>query len=87
MNSYNAQLVKLRKDRNLTLKEAAKGIGITRFTLFLFENGYFRPRGKTLRKINGFYESHISPHGLEAYPTPIDTITQKEYNKKSLLIK
>ena len=46
MNSYNAQLVKLREERNLTIKEAAKGAKVNRFMLFLFENGYFRPRGK-----------------------------------------
>lgn len=87
MNSYNAQLVKLREERNLTIKEAAKGAKVNRFMLFLFENGYFRPRGKILRRLNAFYDGSISTKGIDAYPTPVKEHTPNVHEKKSLFIK
>lgn len=87
MNNYNVHLYKLRTERGLSLKEAAKGAKINRFMLFLYENGYFRPFGKTLRKLHAFYGEQISTLGLDSYPTPIDDVETKTHDKKSQFIK
>ena len=71
MKNYNAYLSLLRKEKGLSIKEAAKKIGINRFKLYYYENGYFRPNKKDLEKINHFYEIDISLKGPDAYPSPI----------------
>lgn len=70
MNNYNLHLSKLRESRQLSLKEAAKGIGISRFMLYLYENGYFRPSKKALQKLSAFYKEDISINNEDAYPAP-----------------
>lgn len=87
MNNYNIHLYKLRTERGLSVKEAAKGAKVSRFMLFLYENGYFRPRGKTLRRLHAFYGEQISTQGLDAYPTPLIDIKTNKEKKKSQLIK
>ena len=82
MNSYNTHLTKLREKHGLSLKEAAKGIGITRIMLYFYENGYFRPRKKVLKKIEKFYGTSISLEGDSAYPAP----TEKHILKKETVI-
>ena len=86
MTSYNIQLSLLRKKRNLSLKEAAKQIGISRFVLYLYENGYFRPSKAALKNIEEFYQEKISFEGESAYPAPLKEKAIKE-KKESFLIK
>lgn len=86
MTSYNVQLSLLRKKRNLSLKEAAKQIGISRFVLYLYENGYFRPSNAALKNIEEFYQEKISFEGESAYPAPLKEKAIKE-KKESFLIK
>ena len=70
MKNYNIHLSELRKSAHLSLKEAAKSIGINRWKLYFYENGYFRPTKKDLQKLNDFYKTEISLEGLDAYPAP-----------------
>lgn len=86
MTSYNVQLSLLRKKRNLSLKEAAKQIGISRFVLYLYENGYFRPSKAALKNIEEFYQEKISLEGESSYPAPLKEKAIKE-KKESFLIK
>ena len=89
MNNYNAHLYGLRTEANLSLKAAAKGIGISRIKLYFFENGYFRPSKKDLKKINDFYKSDVSLKGDNAYPAPtadkVITTDKKDYKKKRIV--
>ena len=57
MKNYNAYLFELRKHENLSLREASKKIGINRWKLYFYENGYFRPTKKDLKKLNDFLAS------------------------------
>ena len=68
---YNQQIAALREERGLTLKECAKGIGISAFRLSLYEMGYFRPKGKALAKIENFFNTKILSDGDRDYPGPI----------------
>ena len=68
MKNYNLYLISLRENKGLTIKEAAKQMGISRTTLFCYEKGYFRPNKKNLEKINKFYEIELSLKGLDGYP-------------------
>ena len=70
MNNYNACLLDLRKKNSLSLKDASKGIGISKLRLYLYENGYFRPSKKYLEKINNFYHSDLTLDKENAYPIP-----------------
>ena len=70
MRNYNTYLTELRKEKDLSIKEAAKQIGINRWKLYYYENGYFRPSSKDLKKLNDFYKSDISLSGADAYPAP-----------------
>ena len=71
MKNYNSYLSELRKSKHLSLKEAAKGIGINRWMLYFYENGYFRPSKKNLDKIERFYQVKVSLEGMDAYPSPL----------------
>ena len=68
MKNYNLYLISLRENKGLTIKEAAKQMGMSRTTLFCYEKGYFRPNKKNLEKINKFYEIELSLKGLDGYP-------------------
>lgn len=70
MKNYNTYLSELRKEKQLTLKSAAKSIGIHRWKLYFYENGYFRPTKKDLKKLEDFYGANISLEGANAYPAP-----------------
>ena len=70
--SYNQQLVEKRNELGLTLRQAAKQIGIGSLTLFLYETGYFRPGKSHLAKIQAVYG-------------PLDFSGEKEYPKESPL--
>lgn len=83
MNNYNTRLETLRNERSLSLKEAAKGIGISRWTLYFYENGYFRPTKKALAKIEKFYNAKVSITGDDAYPAPTKEKAFVKKEKKS----
>ena len=52
---FRERLYKLREEKNLSLDEAAKGIGISRATLGFYENGDRKPDITILKKIVEFY--------------------------------
>ena len=70
MNNYNSLLSSLRKEKNLSLREAAEQSGVNRWKLYFYENGYFRPTKKDLEKLNKFYNTELPVHGYYAYPAP-----------------
>lgn len=80
MQHYNTKLKQLRDEKGLSLKEASKAIGIFYFQLYLYENGYFHPSKRALKKIEKFYGTKISLEGESSYPAPTRGI-QKE-NKR-----
>ena len=86
MNNYNTHLETLRNSRSLSLKEAAKEIGISRWMLYFYENGYFRPSKKALKKLSDFYGENISLDGDDAYPAPTKEKSIK-HEKESLRTK
>jgi len=86
MKNYNTHLSELRKKANLSLRQAAKGIGITFWTLYFYENGYFRPSNKNLKKIKAFYKEDIDISGENAYPAPTKEKEIKS-EKESLKVK
>ena len=86
MKNYNIHLSELRKSAHLSLKEAAKNIGINRWKLYFYENGYFRPTKKDFQKLNDFYKTEISLEGLDAYPAPTKEKSLKK-EKENLKIK
>jgi transcriptional regulator with XRE-family HTH domain len=59
MKAFGEKLKKLRNEKNLTLQESAKQIGIKASTLSSYENGYRMPGLKTLIKLSSFYETSI----------------------------
>lgn len=87
MKNYNIHLIELRRNSGLSLKDAAKKIGITRFGLFLYENGYFRPTKKSLKKIEDFYKEKISIDEVNAYPVPVKEEKGNTNKNKSLKVK
>ena len=84
MRNYNTYLLELRKEAGLSLKEASKRIGMSRLKLYFFENGYFRPKPKDLKKLNDFYQIDLSLVGEDAYPAPNKekAITQRRVKLK-----
>lgn len=85
--SYNQQLRNIRTEKSLSLKQAAKGIGITTFHLFLIENGYHRPHSKTLEKIEAFYDTKIDFAEYKDYPAPFHVyVDKKPISRKKRLI-
>ena len=76
--TFNAQLYALRLARGLSRKEAAKAIGMSHFRLYLYEKGYFRPRGKALTKLESFYETAIDFAEEKDYPA----LLREEQNEK-----
>lgn len=88
MNSYNRHLLKLRENKGLSIKEAAKGAHIPAISLFFYEKGYYRPGKKALKKLSAFYGEKISTRGINAYPAPTNDLKKpKKESKKPLLIK
>ena len=50
------------------MKKAAKSVGISFFLLFLYENGYLRPKKKSLEKIESFYQIKLDYVNGQEYP-------------------
>lgn len=84
MNNYNTHLENLRKKKGLSLKQAAKEIGVSRYMLYFYENGYFRPSKKALEKLIKFYKEEISLEGDNAYPAPTK---EKAISKENKVLK
>lgn len=70
MNNYNVRLSELIKESGFSLKELSKKCGVNKWKLYFYENGYFRPTKKDLRKLNKFFNADISIEGDDAYPAP-----------------
>ena len=85
MNNYNIRLSELRKEAKLSIREAAKTIGINRWKLYFYENGYFRPTKKDLKKLSEFYKVDLSLEGMDAYPAPVKekALTKTKENLKA----
>lgn len=80
--SYNRQLFTLRKEKNLTIKEAAKQMGVPAFFLALYERGVYKPPKRYLKRISDFYGQEISLEGLDSYPTPVLEQIRYKYDPK-----
>lgn len=81
---YNAHFIELRNKKGLSIKEAAKEIGIHSFTLALYERGIFKPRKKILKRINEFYQSDVVLEGEDSYPIPIQQ-KRKKITRKGMI--
>ena len=54
--SFNELIHKKRRERKLSLRRAAKEIGISHTALFYIEQGTSEPRAKTFMKVLNYYE-------------------------------
>ena len=53
---FNKLILKKRKERKLSLRRAAKEIGISHTSLFYIEQGTSEPRANTFMKVLNYYE-------------------------------
>ena len=53
---FNELILKKRRERKLSLRRAAKEIGISHTALFYIEQGTSEPRAKTFMKVLNYYE-------------------------------
>ena len=53
---FNELILKKRRERKLSLRRAAKEIGISHTALFYIEQGTSEPRAKTFMKVLTYYE-------------------------------
>lgn len=53
---FNELILKKRKERKLSLRRAAKEIGISHTSLFYIEQGTSEPRASTFMKVVSYYE-------------------------------
>lgn len=53
---FNELILKKRKERKLSLRRAAKEIGISHTSLFYIEQGTSEPRANTFMKVLNYYE-------------------------------
>ena len=53
---FNELILKKRKERKLSLRRAAKEIGISHTSLFYIEQGTSEPRASTFMKVVAYYE-------------------------------
>ncbi len=75
MISYNRYLRKLRTDKGLSLKEAAKDSGVRRRYLYLYEQGYRMPPYKDMEKLSRLYKSDLAEYFFYediSFPEPFD---------------
>lgn len=86
-DSYNRQLVRERERHGFSLREAAKAIGVSALSLFLYENGYYRPTKKHLAKIESVY-GPIDFSNEKEYPleTPVFLHERPRFKKKRHII-
>ena len=85
MNSYNLTLRNLREAKHLSIRECAKQIGIHAFSLYFYEEGYFKPTKKAKKKIEEYFKTTLSVEGVDSYPCPTKVEENNKMNKKSLL--
>ncbi len=75
MISYNRYLSKLRADKGLSLKEAAKASGVRRRNLYLYEQGYRMPPYKDMEKLSRLYKNNLAEYFFYediSFPDPFD---------------
>ena len=53
---FNELILRKRRERKLSLRRAAKEIGISHTALFYIEQGTSEPRAKTFMKVLNYYE-------------------------------
>lgn len=53
---FNELILRKRRERRLSLRRAAKEIGISHTALFYIEQGTSEPRAKTFMKVLNYYE-------------------------------
>lgn len=53
---FNELILKKRQERKLSLRRAAKEIGISHTSLFYIEQGTSEPRANTFMKVLNYYE-------------------------------
>ena len=53
---FNELILKKRRERKLSLRRAAKEIGISHTSLFYIEQGTSEPRASTFMKVVSYYE-------------------------------
>ena len=53
---FNELILKKRQERKLSLRRAAKEIGISHTSLFYIEQGTSEPRASTFMKVVSYYE-------------------------------
>ena len=53
---FNELILKKRQERKLSLRQAAKEIGISHTSLFYIEQGTSEPRANTFMKVLNYYE-------------------------------
>lgn len=53
---FNELILKKRRERKLSLRRAAKEIGISHTSLFYIEQGTSEPRANTFMKVLNYYE-------------------------------
>lgn len=58
-------LLKRRRELKLSLRKAAKSIGISHSTLFYIEQGKYEPRFSTLMKVLDFYNINLEKNNQE----------------------
>ena len=85
-SSYNQQILAQRKAKGLSRKEAARQIGISSFSLFLYENGYFKPTRKALAKIEHYYGFNVDYTGDNEYPSATYEEKDVKPKKKKIII-
>ena len=86
MKNYNVLLSNLRKKAGLTREELSEKVGIGSIFLYFYENGYFRPNKKHLKRLSDFYKVNISVEGDDAYPAPLEE-KELSVSKKPLKIR
>ena len=84
--TFNQQLHSLRLSQGLSRKEAAKAMGLTRLRLFLYEKGYFRPRGKAKEKIESYYGTTLDFEKENDYPSAINDENKPVFARKKRVV-
>jgi len=86
--SQNLSLKKLRTNNNYSIKELAKLVNISKFRLFLYENGYISIREKDILKLMSFFNvtKDYFDYG-DGYPTFEKINDDNKENKKSFINK
>ncbi|MCR4562127.1 MAG: helix-turn-helix transcriptional regulator [Bacilli bacterium] len=77
------KIAQLREDKGLSLKDAAKTMGISLLRLSLYEKGVYKPSKKYLKILSDFYGEEISLEGEDSYSLP-PIVKEKPFDKARL---